>query len=305
MCVYINIYIYTYIHIYIHMCMYVCMYVYTYVYVCIYVYIHTHIYIHTYLHIFTYTYMYTYIHTYIHTYIYIYIYVYIHIYMYVCMYVYIHTHIYIHTYLHIFTYKYIYIYIYIHTYLHEIWHPVPPPGQSVAVKNTRTHTNTTMTQAARIQALPRTATPSTALGTPQGVTASLEARELHRGENMMKRASKGMNVDVFWADKNGVEDWWKARICLVRHRKEGKHPAGVQVEFLDDKGQADTTSEKYFISVSALPRKLKFDNASDINTNTPGMNIISHLESGKQPTHVSLFASIKVKILNLLSNEHQ
>ena len=147
-----------------------------------------------------------------------------------------------------------------------------------------------MVQAARLQALPPMASPSTALCTPQGITASLEARELEVGQRMMKDVKKGMAVLVLWADADGVQDSWKARVCMVRLCAEGKQQAGIQVEWLNQKGEVDKDSGKHFLSVAELARKLRFPEELVNSNNTQDTNITSRLTHDVQEASQALLS---------------
>jgi hypothetical protein len=147
-----------------------------------------------------------------------------------------------------------------------------------------------MVQASRLEALPPIASPSTALCTPQGITASLEARELEVGKGMMKAVKKGMDVLVFWADADGVQDWWKARVSMLRLCAEGQLQAGIQVEWLNQKGEVHKDSGKHFLSVAEVARKLRLIDELVNSNDTQDANIISRRVDDEQDASHALLS---------------
>jgi hypothetical protein len=70
-------------------------------------------------------------------------------------------------------------------------------------------------------------------------------------------------VHALWADEHGKEDWFQAKIekIILTHKPDSSKSAGALVSWLDDEGNVDKSSPKYFIAVYDLKRRLKLPEA--------------------------------------------
>jgi hypothetical protein len=89
-------------------------------------------------------------------------------------------------------------------------------------------------------------------------------------------------VHALWADEHGREDWFKAKIdrITLTHKPDSSKSAGALVSWLNDGGDVDKSSAKYFIAVYDLKRRLKLPEAEEVERQEPsGTTSKNHMSS--------------------------
>jgi hypothetical protein len=95
----------------------------------------------------------------------------------------------------------------------------------------------------------------------QVTTASAVQNQVKEGLDFLRKLKelRQKHVHALWADKNGKEDWFQAKVekIVLTHKPGASKSAGALVSWLDAEGNVDRSSKEDFITLYDLKRRLK------------------------------------------------